>query len=426
MAKRRAVKVIVVSMLAVGFVSLVIFLYLRDDPLGDHSDLAVKPLDLEEGGEAFEAWMVAARRADLDSWNEHASDPDFHKQLNGKLPWDPERFEKILDANRDSIESAFHADTLGPFTLPRMAQVDDITPNLTDLGTVSKNLRLHALERNTAGDKEAVTETLSVALRLGDRLVEGNNSLIAFLVGATCQSSAFRAVDQYIWDLPNDQLDLLERVLAKEPRITESLERSVRIEFGFMEDTVRRLKDGEMGNTDFSLLEGSPPPRLLFRPNRTVNNSADLYRLVIADVGTEATSRKGPPKLTAPTGLKRYHSNAFGDYLIRLGTPVIWTMMNQADLSAAHRRALRLKIALVKYHRAEGGLPDELSTLVPDHLDGVPLDPFDGAPFRYDPEQGIIWAIGEDLMDYGGESDRNEAGFARFNEDPTLFVLPEE
>jgi len=64
--------------------------------------------------------------------------------------------------------------------------------------------------------------------------------------------------------------------------------------------------------------------------------------------------------------------------------------------------ALRLAVACRLYELREGQLPETLEFLVPTFLDRVPCDPFDGKPFRYSPEQAIVYSVGEDLKDSGG------------------------
>ena len=46
--------------------------------------------------------------------------------------------------------------------------------------------------------------------------------------------------------------------------------------------------------------------------------------------------------------------------------------------------------------------------LVPDELEAVPLDPFDGRPFRYDAKRRIVYSVGKNLVDDGGSSLRLE------------------
>ena len=70
--------------------------------------------------------------------------------------------------------------------------------------------------------------------------------------------------------------------------------------------------------------------------------------------------------------------------------------------------AARLVVALQLHRREHGTFPDRLDALVPGELEAVPLDPFDGKPFRYDARRGIVYSVGKNLVDDGGSSLRLE------------------
>ena len=44
---------------------------------------------------------------------------------------------------------------------------------------------------------------------------------------------------------------------------------------------------------------------------------------------------------------------------------------------------------------------------MPEFLDSVPVDDFDGQPLRYLPEQKTVYSVGENLKDDGGDDSRN-------------------
>ncbi|MCL1909450.1 MAG: hypothetical protein FWG05_00775 [Kiritimatiellaeota bacterium] len=67
--------------------------------------------------------------------------------------------------------------------------------------------------------------------------------------------------------------------------------------------------------------------------------------------------------------------------------------------------ATKIIIACHLFQRETGRKPATLDELVPDYLPAVPLDPFDGNPFRYDSNKGVIWSVGTNLIDYGGVDD---------------------
>lgn len=72
----------------------------------------------------------------------------------------------------------------------------------------------------------------------------------------------------------------------------------------------------------------------------------------------------------------------------------------------AHLDLARTALAIERYRLAAGDVPEELEQLVPDYLDAVPIDPFDGQPVRYRrTEPGyVLYSIMEDGQDNGGRS----------------------
>ena len=64
-------------------------------------------------------------------------------------------------------------------------------------------------------------------------------------------------------------------------------------------------------------------------------------------------------------------------------------------------------IALQRYWRKHGKLPEKLDELVPEFLPQVPIDPFDGQPVRYlvDDEGCRVYSIGMNDTDEGGVGD---------------------
>ena len=55
-----------------------------------------------------------------------------------------------------------------------------------------------------------------------------------------------------------------------------------------------------------------------------------------------------------------------------------------------------------------------VSELVPEFFPQVPMDDFDGKPFRYLPDKKLIYSVGPDLKDSWGE------GFSKHSEDYDL------
>ena len=75
------------------------------------------------------------------------------------------------------------------------------------------------------------------------------------------------------------------------------------------------------------------------------------------------------------------------------------------NAAVAHERLLLIELALRCYQSEHGTPPTTLDQLVPSYLQHVPLDPFSGQAFHYQP-QGSTWitySIGADGVDDGGK-----------------------
>jgi hypothetical protein len=68
--------------------------------------------------------------------------------------------------------------------------------------------------------------------------------------------------------------------------------------------------------------------------------------------------------------------------------------------------ATRLILACNAYKITSHELPDALESLVPKYMDSIPLDPYDGKPFRYSKSKAIVYSVGKDLKDSSGSTER--------------------
>ena len=69
------------------------------------------------------------------------------------------------------------------------------------------------------------------------------------------------------------------------------------------------------------------------------------------------------------------------------------------DFSLAATQTL---IALKAYSIEHQELPATLSALIPNYLESIPIDPFDGEPIRYSLENRVIYSVGADAVDASG------------------------
>jgi hypothetical protein len=90
--------------------------------------------------------------------------------------------------------------------------------------------------------------------------------------------------------------------------------------------------------------------------------------------------------------------------LTSIVAPALGHVMEQAALAEARHDSAVIAVALAHYRLDHGNLPPSLNALVPQYIDDVPADPFDGKPMRFvlHGPDCVIYSIGPDLKDDGG------------------------
>ncbi len=246
------------------------------------------------------------------------------------------------------------------------------------------------------GDTAAALAYIEDGLRLADSL-RNEPGLINYLVRSVCRYQSLEGLERVLsaTDLTDEQLRDLEETLARiatEADYTEVLvtERALMIEW---------CKDPSQ------LAELGGAGRLLKTPGiRTVGLHDCLDYM--ADCIEAAKLPAGQRLARFGEIEKGLEEKSFLHVLIGLLAPAM-THVTQLDLRRqAHLDLVRTALAIERYRLATGEVPEALAQLVPDYLDVVPIDPFDGEPIRYRrTEPGyVLYSIMEDGQDNGGRS----------------------
>jgi hypothetical protein len=95
---------------------------------------------------------------------------------------------------------------------------------------------------------------------------------------------------------------------------------------------------------------------------------------------------------------------AKGDSMFEGLAPTYGRYVTNGLAEIAKLATARTAVAIERYRLAHGRLPATLSALVPDFLESVPTDPFDGQPLRYSLlDRGfVVYSVGPDSTDDGG------------------------
>ncbi len=92
-------------------------------------------------------------------------------------------------------------------------------------------------------------------------------------------------------------------------------------------------------------------------------------------------------------------------YLLKIVLPALSAVTFQYAMRTAMLRSALVALAVERYRLRHGDWPAELALLVPEFLDELPVDPFDGQPLRYlRNDRGVtIYSFGQDVEDDQGD-----------------------
>lgn len=257
---------------------------------------------------------------------------------------------------------------------------------------------------------------------LGGMIVRGNNGAVAHAAGIGIVRMALEETRQIALspDVPAEILqnagwrdhteDDLKRglgaVLAHEYHRTSLLIRELaRLEIPD-EESENQLEDRAMRLGRF-LLRRAP----LLKVNATLNTLGEYLTALARPTDRYhkppdmLTVIRGEQEVAADTGHLKT-TNPIGDILILMSETSYDRLVEQHFAAVARVRATHALLPLEARRRDVGSLPERLEDLVPNYTDEVPVDPFTGAPLRYEPAAAPprVYAVGPD-----GKADGRDA-----------------
>ncbi len=255
--------------------------------------------------------------------------------------------------------------------------------------------------------REAVAQLLQV-VRVGSRIQASGGPMICYVSGVLHKQVALRELRRALAAPGLDGLFLRRMLedLADCGASVEALTNVYKLEYWW---AVANLDDPNFGARAESESTKTGKRRgktLLYKPNKTKRLVARTVRLMIESASETYADAELPDvahELSSPWSLRYYlNGNAVGiithDMLMG-AVPTTHLLKCRENCAVA---ATRILIALRCYQLDRGKLPETLDELVPEYLQSVPLDDFDGKPMKYTKEKKVVYAVGKDLTDNGG------------------------
>ena len=385
----------------------------RDIPAPDTSDLVLEKVEVPDDQNAFTHFLVATKVLDWPG----KCDSVVGDYLKDK-PADEAVLRDLLVRNAATFEEIRLGLECQRCIIPESESAYS-SPFLTPWKRIGNLLAIKVRLEHRAGDHAGATSTCVALLQFGNLIQRDADSLIRWLVGTVQLNHGLTVARSLLADpaLPPADLARLAAALQQLGPFDQSFIRATKGEFRHCANEIDRggwLDERELDQA--AKLLRNLMPGYVFQPNRTNLAIANVCREVIWNAPLnyacmsgkqEDAPRESPIKhLLRPNRLGREIAAQFSrDYLLEKKCRI------EADVAAT-----RLLAACRAYQVVEGRLPDTLEGLVPKYLAAVPADPFDGKPFRYRPDPGVVYSVGKDLKDSGGSAKLPSGGKYR----PTL------
>jgi hypothetical protein len=410
-----------------GVFCLVVFLFLFgvvfipwDVQAPNDADLQFKPLTLEAGKNAF-TYLEAAGSMCVTKFPK-AGEPDrdwtnLSDLIGSKSEeWDPAFADEVLAANESAFKELEAGLACERYASPQFKDVTIIhLSGLQKYKQLTQLLCLKSKRAQVSGDYAAAASSATQAFRLGQLVTDDANLLIEWLVGIAYESIALARMNEIIADVKTSEpvlRDLLAQLDRWNPKgIERGYRQAMQEEYRFGKVTHEMLRHGNAAK----IFDPNDPFRYwcrvpyCFKLNMTTRMMVPFYRNLIenADRVYAKTNFDYPGMLKYPSGtpdrVALYMSpNSAGKVMLLQLTPALEKALTKKYLIQANVAGLRLKIALRLYEQKHGQLPDDLKALVSEFIKEVPIDSYDGQPFRYSKAERRVWAIGSDLVDNGG------------------------
>jgi len=332
------------------------------------------------------------------------------RDLSDNTNWDDALAAELLEKNHACLD-LFDAAAQQPFLLiPEPGTFDEAYPYLADWRAISrvKSIQANAWFRGHK-EKEAFDSALGL-VKFGQQAENSGGPIIHYLVGAAIKTSGLLRIQQMAAQTTLKETDLLGLVREldgfkpNKEGLTNALKVEYQLDCRLLDDYARGKISTMNSNSDRTMMAIGIKP--IFNATKTKMEFARLIR-VIRDGNSkpygEIPWSDMPGMETNRSMLKRViKGNIIGDILFELLEPSIQSLSKRKSREDVSVTATQLLLALKIYKMRHDQLPESLSELVPEFFSQVPLDDFDGKPFRYLPGKKLIYSIGPDLKDSGG------------------------
>ncbi len=411
----KIVLAIIAVLVLLPIIVVIVMSCIPDEPPPNDADLRITWVDIPDEENAVYHFGLAAEKL----WCPEENEELIWDMLEDEAKWDTAFVEELIDNNRATFADLERGLACFQSQLPERTWSDLVLPKLSRWRQVARlaSLRASFLQRS-GKEKEAFDEAMKI-VKLGHMIIGSKGGLIHYLTGVTCKGIGLKKLRAMLPQTSLDPASLTHyvRELQAYRASDQALADALRAEYMAAANGIDDVAAGKYG------LKGSmggpgPPGKKIkvgyftFRPNQTKRVFAEVAGASIENI-QKYPAQWEPIRHPVITDLesnslgarfrRRARGNAVGQILCAMLLPDGTRLTQEKCVVDVHVSATQVFIALKCYKNETGKLPDSLEELLPEYFDKVPEDAFDGRPLRYSREKKIIYSIGTDLKDSGGD-----------------------
>jgi len=405
---KKWLKRIVLGLLAI-FALLYSFLMIRSHtPVPVHDEeLRLERTSIPAGSNAFDVLAAAGTNV----WLPDKQSLQFY-DLARDTNWDDSLASTLLASNREALAAWDAAAKMPDFQVPEATNFD---ADLTYLAVWKYRTQLAEVRENFLMRHGHETEAFDYILsdiQLTHRMQNSHGVLITYLVSVAIGNMALSQIPHWLGKthLDANQLKNFLQQLSFDPNDDGiAYANTIKSEYKCLSGTLEALRDGKSVDARTGAYNPHPSTLLpLFNFSQTKAMFAD-FSLRLVDTAPHHYNEAQLPDLASnrPSLISMILSgNVYGQILYYMAAPDLLPSLAKKSQVDVQFQATRVILALRAYQLGHGQLPANLSALVPEFLDKVPTDDFDGQPLRYSAGRKIVYSVGKNLKDDGGDGSR--------------------
>jgi hypothetical protein len=409
-----------------------------DEPPPNDADLKVQRPDIPDDQNALTLFLQAVGKLDMPKigtpltpqanqptnegegpQNEH----DLFYEIAAGRRWDGPFVDRVLKDNAEALAlmeqgmAAPHFQTVEAKT--RTANI----PHVYSYLSIANLVVVRGLAAAKRGDYEAALADGLELVRFGHRIEGDKGCLIEYLVGVTVTTMGASCLRDVLagGELAPARLRHYASELAKYPPDAQGFADAFRNEYVGQMEIVGGIACGDYSPATLSPFGGSTGGdgsgeqflwaafrAVSFKPNATRRDLAQAARLRIENVPKpfKEFAPEDPTLRDFRLAREAFSGNFLGRACSRILLATAWGALQQKCRASFDIGATRILLALKAYKLEKGRLPATLAELVPEYLDSVPLDDYDGKPMRYNVAKRVVYSVGKNLKDDGGNGIR--------------------